>query len=118
MGALAAGQLIIVPFPFSDLRAQKYRPALILADAGRGDWIRCQISCNPFSDSQAIELDNNAFSNGSLSCVSYAHREKFSPPMTVRLLCRSANCTLQLFIRYAMPLWQCCAGRLYYAFKH
>ena len=54
MSALAAGQLIIVPFPFSDLRAQKYRPALILADAGRGDWIRCQISSNPFSDSQAI----------------------------------------------------------------
>ena len=76
MGALAAGQLIIVPFPFSDLRAQKYRPALILADAGRGYWIRCQISSNPFSDSQAIERDNNAFSNGSLSRVSYARPGK------------------------------------------
>ena len=33
MGALAAGQLNIAPFPFPELSAQKYRPALILADA-------------------------------------------------------------------------------------
>ncbi len=44
MGAFAAGQVIVVPFPFSDLSAQKYRPALILADAGRGDWVLCQIT--------------------------------------------------------------------------
>jgi mRNA interferase MazF len=37
MGPSAAGQVIVVPFPFSDLSGQKFRPALILADAGRGD---------------------------------------------------------------------------------
>lgn len=76
MGAFAAGQVIVVPFPFSDLSAQKHRPALILADAGRGDWILCQITSNPFSDPAAIELTDRAFSHGSLQRTSYARPGK------------------------------------------
>lgn len=44
MGTLAAGQIAVLPFPFSDLSQKKLRPALLLADAGRGDWIACQIT--------------------------------------------------------------------------
>ncbi len=76
MGAFAAGQVIVVPFPFSDLSAQKYRPALILADVGRGDWVLCQITSNPFSDPGAIELNESAFSQGSLQRTSYARPGK------------------------------------------
>jgi len=76
MGAFAAGQVIVVPFPFSDLSAQKYRPALILADAGRGDWILCQITSNPFSDPGTMELNQSAFSLGSLQRTSYARPGK------------------------------------------
>lgn len=39
MGAFASRQVILLPFPYSDLSAQKLRPALILANAGRGDLI-------------------------------------------------------------------------------
>ncbi len=76
MVAFAAGQIIVVPFPFSDLSAQKYRPALILADAGREDWVLCQITSNPFSDPHAIELNQDAFSSGSLQRISYARPGK------------------------------------------
>ncbi|MDP1594692.1 MAG: type II toxin-antitoxin system PemK/MazF family toxin [Gallionella sp.] len=76
MGAFAAGQVIVVPFPFSDLTAQKFRPALILADAGRGDWILCQITSNPFADPLAIELNESAFIQGSLQRISYARPGK------------------------------------------
>ena len=31
------GQVVIVHFPFSDLTASKLRPAVVLAEAGRGD---------------------------------------------------------------------------------
>ena len=31
--------IVIVPFPFSDLSGTKLRPAVVLADAGRGDWL-------------------------------------------------------------------------------
>ena len=37
MGAFTAGQVVIVHFPFSDLTASKLRPAVVLAEAGRGD---------------------------------------------------------------------------------
>ena len=34
----SAGSVVLVPFPFSDLSQSKLRPAVVLADAGRGDW--------------------------------------------------------------------------------
>ena len=43
----AAGAVVLVPFPFSDLSRAKMRPAVVLAEAGRNDWILCQITSNP-----------------------------------------------------------------------
>ena len=37
MVAPTVGQVILVPLPFSDLSQSKLRPAVVLADAGRGD---------------------------------------------------------------------------------
>jgi len=37
--APSAGSVVLVPFPFSDLSQSKLRPAVVLADAGQGDWI-------------------------------------------------------------------------------
>jgi mRNA interferase MazF len=74
--ALAAGTVALVPFPFSDLSQAKLRPALALADAGRGDWILCQITSNPYGDSQVVTLSNDSFVTGSLRVVSYAQPGK------------------------------------------
>ena len=52
----SVGAVILVPFPFSDLSQAKLRPALVLADAGKNDWILCQITSNPYQDSKAITL--------------------------------------------------------------
>ena len=76
MGAFATRQVILLPFPFSDLSAQKLRPALVLADAGRGDWLMAQITSNPYSDATAVELRESAFAAGSLKRVSYARPNK------------------------------------------
>lgn len=76
MAALAAGQVILVTFPFSDLSDTKLRPALVLADAGRGDWILCQITSNAFADSNAVELTTSDFQTGSLHRTSYARPSK------------------------------------------
>ena len=35
MGPFASRQVILLPFPFSDLSASKLRPALLLASAGK-----------------------------------------------------------------------------------
>ena len=44
MDTLAAGQVVVLPFPFSELSRKKLRPALLLADAGRGDCIDMRYS--------------------------------------------------------------------------
>ncbi len=76
MVALAAGAVVLVPFPFSDLSRSKLRPAVVLADAGRGDWILCQITSNPYSDARAIKLSEKDFHTGSLRVESYARPGK------------------------------------------
>lgn len=76
MGPLTAGTVVLVPFPFSDLSATKLRPALVLAEAGMGDWILCQITGNPYSDPRALKLIVADFSVGSLSRVSYVRPGK------------------------------------------
>lgn len=57
----AVGKVILVPFPFSDLSKSKLRPAVVLADAGRDDWVLCQITSNPYRDPNAIVIRNESF---------------------------------------------------------
>jgi mRNA interferase MazF len=65
-----------VPFAFSDLSQAKLRPTVVLADAGRGDWILCQITSNPYGDPRAITLTDDRFATGSLRVASYARPGK------------------------------------------
>lgn len=72
----AVGQVVLVPFPFSDLSQSKIRPAVCLADAGRGDWILCQITSSPYGDPAAVPLDAPDFASGGLLVASYARPGK------------------------------------------
>jgi len=68
--------VIVLPFPFSDLSRSKFRPALLLADAGRGDWIACQITSNPYADSLAVKISEADYFSGGLQRTSYARPGK------------------------------------------
>ena len=72
----AIGSVVLVTFPFSDLSQSKLRPAIVLADVGRGDWILCQITSNSYGDSQATRLTDPNFDTGSLLVTSYARPGK------------------------------------------
>ena len=76
MGGIKTGQVVVLPFPFSDLTQQKFRPALVLADGLRGDWILCQITSNPYADTRAVVLSPTDFSAGGLPRVSHARPGK------------------------------------------
>ena len=72
----SAGKVVLVRFPFSDLSATKVRPALVVASAGRDDWILCQITGNPYGDPRAIKLEDSHFALGGLERVSYVRPGK------------------------------------------
>ena len=48
----------------------------MLADAGRGDWILCQVTSNQYADARAVELRDGDFEHGGLQLVSYARPAK------------------------------------------
>jgi mRNA interferase MazF len=72
----SVGAVVLVPFPFSDLSQSKLRPAIVLADAGKGDFVLCQVTSKAYADARAIELINASFATGSLRVVSYARPAK------------------------------------------
>lgn len=44
MGRFIKGDVVVIPFPFSDLTMSKRRPALVLAELSGDDLILCQIT--------------------------------------------------------------------------
>ncbi len=71
MGAPTVGAVVLIPFPFSDLSGAKKRPALVLADVGRGDWVCAQITSNPYGDPAAVTLTEGDCVGESLARTSY-----------------------------------------------
>ena len=70
------GKIVLIEFPFSDLSTTKLRPAVVLANAGHGDWVLCQITSNPYGDNRAVQITHADFSLGSLRITSYARPGK------------------------------------------
>ena len=76
MGQFIRGDIVIVPFPFTDLSGNKKRPALVLADLPGEDIIVCQITSKHRSDTYALPLEKNDFSIGVLPVDSFIRPNK------------------------------------------
>jgi mRNA interferase MazF len=76
VGLPSTGSIVLVRFPFSDLSQAKLRPAVVLADAGHGDWILCQVTSNAYSDHLAIEIGIGDLHTGTLRMTSFARPAK------------------------------------------
>ena len=74
MEKFVKGDVIVLPFPFSDLTANKKLPAFVLAELEGDDVIVCQITSKAKSDRYSILLSDTSFESGTL------HQESFIRP--------------------------------------
>lgn len=70
------GDVVVIPFPFSDLTGAKHRPAFIVADLPGDDIILCQITSAVRADPFALLLSNTDFMSGSLPVDSFIRPNK------------------------------------------
>ena len=67
MGRFIKGDVVVIPFPFSDLSSNKRRPALVLSALDGDDVILCQITSREVRDEYAIPLSIEDFREGNLN---------------------------------------------------
>jgi mRNA interferase MazF len=75
MEAFVKGDVVVVPFPFSDLSQAKRRPALVIRNFGE-DLLLAQITSKNIKNNFAIQLADPDFKEGSLKLVSNIRPEK------------------------------------------
>jgi mRNA interferase MazF len=66
LGRFVKGDVVVLPFPFSDLSGSKRRPALVIADLLGDDIILCQITSRSLSDNYAVPIAGGDFASGTL----------------------------------------------------
>jgi mRNA interferase MazF len=67
MERFVKGDIVVLPFPYSDLSVSKRRPAMVLANLKGDDIILCQITSQFVKDDYSITLNNSDFITGSLN---------------------------------------------------
>lgn len=81
MEGFVKGDIVVLPFPFSDLSSSKKRPALVLANLKGDDIILCQITSQYVKDEYALALNNIDFhliGSVILGLIGYSQLKKVS----------------------------------------
>jgi mRNA interferase MazF len=72
MGGFVSGEVVVVPFPFSDLSDKKRRPAYVVATLQGDDVILCMITSQRRpGDNYSIPITTADFTTGALQHPSY-----------------------------------------------
>ncbi len=70
------GAVVLIDFPFADLKTSKKRPALVIARSSLATVILCQITSRQLPGVPGIKIAKADFSNGGLQIISYARPDK------------------------------------------
>ena len=70
MAKFIKGDIVVIPFPYSDLSGSKRRPEFVLADLLGDDIILCQITSQQNKDIYAVAINTSDFIDGSLPVAS------------------------------------------------
>ena len=72
MGKPVVGEVVVLPFPQTNLQSGKRRPALVVADLVGDDLVLCQITSRAHSDGYSVPLAAAAdFTRGRLAVDSF-----------------------------------------------
>jgi mRNA interferase MazF len=71
MGKPLVGEVVVLPFPQTNLESGKRRPALVVADLAGDDLILCQITSQARSDGCSVSLGASDFELGRLAVASF-----------------------------------------------
>lgn len=76
MGKPVIGEVVVLPFPQTDLQAGKRRPALVVADLIGDDLVLCQITTQSRRDGYSVSLTNKDFERGRLHVDSFVRSNR------------------------------------------
>lgn len=76
MGKPVTGDVVVLPFPQTNLQTGKRRPALVVADLPGDDLVLCQITSQVRSDGFSISLAQGDFQSGRLAQDSYIRPQR------------------------------------------
>ncbi len=76
MENITVGSIVLVSFPFSNLKGKKLRPALVLTRVEFGNLILCQITSKAYSSKTAISIEQSDFAQGKLPLRSFVRPDK------------------------------------------
>jgi mRNA interferase MazF len=76
VGKPLVGEVVVLPFPQTDLQPGKRRPALVVADLGGDDLILCQITSRFRPDTYSVPLSSTDFERGQLAVESFARANR------------------------------------------
>jgi mRNA interferase MazF len=105
MGKFVKGDIVVIPFPFSDLSASKNRPALILADLPGNDVILCQITSQNKKDSLAIPLTPADLKTGALIKLSYIRPNKIFTADEMLIIRQVATVNDATYQKVVQAIW-------------
>ncbi len=71
MGKPVTGEVVVLPFPQTNLQSGKRRPALVVANLAGDDLILCQITRNPRAVGHSVPLVLSDFERGRLAVDSF-----------------------------------------------
>ena len=76
MGKPVAGDVVVVPFPQTNLQPGKRRPALVVAELRGDDLVLCQVTSQVRADGYSVPLTRSDFEHGSLAIDSFARANR------------------------------------------
>lgn len=106
MGKFVKGDIVVIPFPFSDLSSSKKRPALVLADLQGDDIILCQITSQASADPNAVLLTNNDMMSGSLVKSGYIRPTRLFTADKNIILRKVATANASKYGQVVQKIWE------------